>query len=81
MRRLARRMQLAQAPSLDQYITYLTENQNEVQALVSDLLISVTCFFRDLAVFEALAKKVVLPSSTERTMRRLCASGCRLCHR
>lgn len=79
MRRLARRMQLAQTQRLNEYLSYLKENQNEVLALLSDLLISVTCFFRDPAVFEALAKKVVpilFDRKNRETPLRVWVPGC-----
>ena len=41
--------------------TYLRENPEEAQNLFSDLLISVTAFFRDPAAFEAVAHEVFRP--------------------
>lgn len=61
MRRLARRMQVVRQESLDSYYRYLQNNKNEVHELFSDLLISVTSFFRDPAAFAALADKVIKP--------------------
>jgi len=56
MRRLARRMQVNHTDELEDYYELLRDNTNEVQALLSDLLISVTNFFRDKEAFESLAK-------------------------
>ena len=58
-RRIARRMQLARREKADEYATFLRENAPEVQALFSDLLISVTTFFRDGGTFEILAQRVI----------------------
>ena len=41
---------------LTDYYIYLRDNVEEVQALFSDLLISVTTFFRDGEAFAALAR-------------------------
>ena len=59
MRRVARRMQVAQTERLDDYLRYLRENSAEVQALFNDLLISVTNFFRDPDAFKVLANEVI----------------------
>jgi two-component system, chemotaxis family, CheB/CheR fusion protein len=56
VRRLARRMQVSKADTLAAYYEVLRDNPNEAQALLSDLLISVTTFFRDREAFEALQK-------------------------
>ncbi|MGH7032516.1 MAG: chemotaxis protein CheB, partial [Stellaceae bacterium] len=54
LRRLARRMQVARAESLTDYYETLRDGPDEAQALLGDLLISVTTFFRDSDVFKAL---------------------------
>src|SRR5262249_45389525 len=61
LRRLARRMQLNHRTSLEQYLTFLKEHAEEVQALFDDLLISVTSFFRDPPAWEVLRTQVVVP--------------------
>lgn len=61
MRRLARRMQVARLSSLGDYYRYLQSDNNEVHELFSDLLISVTSFFRDPEAFNILANKVIRP--------------------
>jgi two-component system CheB/CheR fusion protein len=60
MRRIARRIQVTRAEDLRSYHEFLRENPDEAQALLSDLLISVTTFFRDRDSFDAL-KAQVLP--------------------
>ena len=61
MRRVMRRMQVAQITSLEDYDRHLRGAPDEAQALFADLLISVTMFFRDPATFEALARHVIRP--------------------
>lgn len=58
-RRLARRMQVVHADSLSGYLTYMQANPDEVRFLLSDLLISVTSFFRDEAAFKTLAHEAL----------------------
>lgn len=58
-RRIARRMQVTHATRMDEYLAYLRDRPEEVQALFSDLLISVTSFFRDPDAYAALAKQVI----------------------
>jgi two-component system CheB/CheR fusion protein len=61
LRRLARRMQLNQRTNLDQYLAYLRDRPEEIQALFDDLLITVTNFFRDPTAWEALRAQVIAP--------------------
>jgi two-component system, chemotaxis family, CheB/CheR fusion protein len=61
MRRIARRMQVARQTTLQGYFRYLQTNPDEAKELFNDLLISVTQFFRDRAVFTALAEKAIVP--------------------
>src|SRR5262249_55975584 len=46
---------------LREYYEFLRDNADEAQSLLGDLLISVTTFFRDAAVFETLKSKVLAP--------------------
>jgi two-component system CheB/CheR fusion protein len=59
MRRILRRMQVSRKETIEEYFTYMRDNAEESQALLTDLLISVTTFFRDPKAFEALAKTVI----------------------
>lgn len=61
MRRVVRRMQVCRKDSLADYADYLLTTPEEAQNLFSDLLISVTTFFRDEHAFEALARQVIKP--------------------
>lgn len=60
-RRVVRRMQITRQESFDDYCQLLQTDDKEAQELLSDLLISVTKFFRDPDAFAALAQKVVKP--------------------
>jgi len=59
LRRLARRLQVTRVDDLQQYYEVMRDNLEEAQALLGDLLISVTTFFRDSEAFELLARDVV----------------------
>jgi two-component system CheB/CheR fusion protein len=59
LRRIARRMQVTQSDDLRAYYQHLSANAGEAQALLNDLLISVTTFFRDAEVFDLLKAKLV----------------------
>jgi two-component system, chemotaxis family, CheB/CheR fusion protein len=54
LRRIGRRMQVHGIAEIDEYVTRLRERSGEIQALLRDLLISVTNFFRDPDAFAAL---------------------------
>ncbi|WP_108485322.1 CheR family methyltransferase [Oceaniglobus ichthyenteri] len=58
-RRVARRMQVRQIGELKEYCVLLSRDEDEISALFSDLLISVTNFFRDTDAFKILADKVI----------------------
>ncbi|MFP4622625.1 MAG: chemotaxis protein CheB [Gemmatimonadota bacterium] len=82
LRRIARRMQIRRIEELDQYLELLRGEADEVRALADDLLITVTSFFRDPEVFEALEKEVIPglmegrgPDETVRVWSVGCATG------
>ncbi|MDF2455023.1 MAG: chemotaxis protein CheR [Cytophagaceae bacterium] len=58
-RRIARRMDLLHLEKKEDYFNYLKENNTEIEYLYQDMLISVTDFFRDPLMFDALCNKVV----------------------
>src|SRR5215510_9679261 len=60
LRRIARRMQVTRTDEISDYYEILREKPEEAQALLGDLLISVTTFFRDADAYESL-RKLVLP--------------------
>ncbi|MBF0619999.1 MAG: PAS domain S-box protein [Candidatus Omnitrophica bacterium] len=57
-RRIKRRMAVTKKAALKDYIQCLRKDPAEVERLFQDLLIGVTSFFRDPALFAALRKKV-----------------------
>lgn len=58
-RRILRRMSLNHKRNLEDYTAMLRENNNEGEQLYQDLLINVTTFFRDPAVFNVLTNKIL----------------------
>jgi two-component system CheB/CheR fusion protein len=59
LRRIERRLQVAMLPDVQHYRKLIETDPNEVFALLQDLLISVTNFFRDREAFEALEREVI----------------------
>jgi two-component system, chemotaxis family, CheB/CheR fusion protein len=59
VRRIRRRMQVLRVPTVDAYVGLLEQGDGEAHALVKDLLIGVTQFFRDPEGFRALAQQVI----------------------
>ncbi|WP_342065681.1 CheR family methyltransferase [Achromobacter kerstersii] len=64
MRRVQRRMNVNQVPTISAYIDFLKQEPQESGALFRDLLISVTNFFRDADAFNAL-QNLVIPQLLE----------------
>jgi two-component system CheB/CheR fusion protein len=60
-RRVARRMGVLRLERTDAYAERLDADEGEVRALMEDLLIGVTRFFRDPGVWDAFAERVVEP--------------------
>ena len=59
LRRIERRISVQELPDLPSYAKVLREDSSEAQALLKDLLISVTNFFRDPEPFKALESKII----------------------
>ncbi|HJQ27280.1 MAG TPA: chemotaxis protein CheB [Blastocatellia bacterium] len=59
LRRIERRMQVSEVSDLPGYLQFVRHHPDEVPALLHDLLISVTNFFRDHEAFGRLAHDVV----------------------
>ena len=79
-RRLQRRMTATQTRSLGDYAAYVEQHPEEQQRLVNSLLIKVTEFFRDQALFDYL-REHILPELIEEARRhtntlRLWSAGC-----
>ena len=80
-RRITRRMVLNKRNTLDDYAQFLRGNGKELDALYSDVLISVTSFFRNPEAFDVLKQKV-FPKLLQRARRRTVAGlGAGLFHR
>lgn len=81
LRRIGRRMQINGVDNLAGYLTCLRTRPGECQALVQDLLISVTNFFRDPDCFAALEGQLPAlfegkgPGDTVRVWVAACATG------
>ncbi|PSR51984.1 hypothetical protein AHMF7605_29195 [Adhaeribacter arboris] len=59
LRRIERRINVRDLPDLPSYAAFLQQNIEESQALLKDLLISVTNFFRDKKPFAALEQDIL----------------------
>ena len=59
LRRVERRMQIVNAPTLQDYVATLKKVPSEATLLFRDLLIRVTSFFRDEETFKVLEAKVI----------------------
>ncbi|MDP2312955.1 MAG: PAS domain S-box protein [Pseudomonadota bacterium] len=61
VRRIQRRMRVIHVGSVPEYLVRLRASADEGQALLRDLLIGVTQFFRDPEAFEGLSREVLVP--------------------
>jgi two-component system CheB/CheR fusion protein len=82
LRRIERRMQVRQMPTLPGYRDLLESDAAEHKALLDDMLIGVTNFFRDRDAFEALEREVLPdlfkdkgPTDEVRAWVAACSSG------
>ncbi len=77
-RRIERRMAIRQIRRMDKYIRLLLQTPEEIEALVQDLLIGVTGFFRDPDAFEALRGEMaeMLKGKRDGDGLRVWAPGC-----
>ena len=77
-RRIERRMALADCDGTT-YLQMLRDDPKELDLLAKDLLINVTCFFRDPKVFDFLAEKIlpglILDHPTDQPLR-IWIAGC-----
>jgi two-component system, chemotaxis family, CheB/CheR fusion protein len=79
VRRIRRRVALRQLPGLEAYVERLRSDEQELAALGHDLLIGVTQFFRDPAVWEYLESQVIpqlAAESTSESALRAWVAGC-----
>ncbi|MBS7670965.1 chemotaxis protein CheB [Croceicoccus gelatinilyticus] len=66
-RRVRRRMNLLRFDTVGDYLQHLRANADEMHHLFDDLLINVTCFFRDGGVWDAVVEKVLSPLVKDRS--------------
>jgi two-component system CheB/CheR fusion protein len=78
LRRLERRLQVNQLRNVQQYRDFIAEHASESQALLRDLLISVTSFFRDPAAWKAMEERAIpeLLKGREGGNLRVWVAGC-----
>ncbi len=78
LRRIGRRMLVHNIETIHDYLAYLDAHPNELGDLYGDILISVTQFFREPAMFAALARKLseVLKGRQDQTPFRVWSAGC-----
>jgi PAS domain S-box-containing protein len=79
LRRLERRMSVRALPDLAAYARFCQDNPDETQALLKDLLISVTNFFRDPQAFEYLGEEIlprILKGKKAQDQLRVWVVGC-----
>ena len=84
LRRIERRMQVNALRDMPSYARFLQEQPEETPALLADMLIGVTNFFRDREAFEALERDIIpalfeqKTEAEEKTLRiwsAACSSG------
>jgi two-component system CheB/CheR fusion protein len=82
IRRIERRITVNQCDSLADYNQYIDNNPNEINILFQELLIGVTSFFRDDAVFDFVQQELIseiINRGVERgpeSILRIWAAGC-----
>jgi two-component system, chemotaxis family, CheB/CheR fusion protein len=79
LRRVNRRMHVVGASNAQDYLERLRQTPDEAELLFRDLLINVTCFFRDAEAFDILRREVIpelLRSKGASDTLRIWAPGC-----
>jgi two-component system, chemotaxis family, CheB/CheR fusion protein len=79
LRRIARRLQVHELSDMAGYLGFLNKKPEEIKGLISDLLISVTNFFRDEEAFEALRQDIIpklFANKTSTDTVRVWSCGC-----
>ncbi|TNE50281.1 MAG: response regulator [Deltaproteobacteria bacterium] len=79
MRRVEHRMTLLQLDSKEEYLQRLAFDRNERDELYEDLLIGVTCFFRDKSAFAILEEQILpelLEQANDGETIRIWVAGC-----
>ncbi|MBT1706086.1 CheR family methyltransferase [Chryseosolibacter indicus] len=79
LRRIERRINVKHLPDLHAYAAYIQQNPEETTALLKDLLISVTNFFRDRKAFDTIETEVlpsIIKSKGAESQIRIWVAGC-----
>jgi two-component system, chemotaxis family, CheB/CheR fusion protein len=78
LRRIERRLQVNALPDLPAYEQFLGRHVDETRALLRDMLIGVTNFFRDREAFEALERAVIptICDASHKEQVRVWVAGC-----
>jgi two-component system CheB/CheR fusion protein len=79
LRRIERRIHMRVLPDLSSYASYMREHPEETSALLKDILISVTNFFRDQKAFESIEKDIlpkILAGKSSEDQVRIWVAGC-----
>lgn len=79
LRRIERRIYIRNLPDLPSYVHFMSQNPDEVNALLKDLLISVTNFFRDAKPFGQIEQDVlpaILKGKKSNDEIRIWVAGC-----
>lgn len=79
LRRIERRIHVRKLSGIEEYAAYLNAHPEEVTALLKDLLISVTNFFRDKKAFDVIESEIIpsiLKGKTGEEQVRIWVAGC-----
>lgn len=79
LRRIERRLVVTHNTNLREYVTYLSKNPDEARVLAKEVLIGVTCFFRDPEYFDALKERVIkdlIRNGSKSDQIRVWVAGC-----
>ena len=79
LRRIERRINVFDLPDLTTYAAFVRDNRDEASALLKDLLISVTNFFRDRQPFDYLETEIlpkIFHGKTPEDQVRIWVAGC-----
>ncbi len=79
LRRIERRINIRNLPDLPSYAAFIQEHPDEATALLKDLLISVTNFFRDRKAWDVIETEIIprlLQNKTVENQLRIWVAGC-----
>ncbi|HVS97779.1 MAG TPA: CheR family methyltransferase [Puia sp.] len=79
LRRIERRINIRNLSDLPAYAAFIAQNPDEIIALLKDLLISVTNFFRDRKAFDMIGQDVLpnfMHNKTSEDQLRIWVAGC-----